>query len=78
MGTGRIAGTGLVLSGLFPEAHEIGILVLSEVPFSILMGLPLLREFPSLASWVGGGLHPGGGIPGGEAGRRIRRASHFD
>lgn len=43
----------LNLSGLFLKAHEISILALSEVPFSILIGMVLVREFPSPATWVG-------------------------
>lgn len=43
----------LNLAGLFLKAHEISILALSEVPFSIVIGMVMLREFPSLASWTG-------------------------
>ena len=43
----------LNLSGLYLKAHETSILALSEVPFSILIGILMVREFPSLASWTG-------------------------
>lgn len=43
----------LNLSGLFLKAHEISILALSEVPFSILIGMAVVREFPSPAAWTG-------------------------
>jgi drug/metabolite transporter (DMT)-like permease len=43
----------LNLSGLYLKAHETSILALSEVPFSILIGMILVREFPSLTSWTG-------------------------
>jgi drug/metabolite transporter (DMT)-like permease len=43
----------LNLSGLYLKAHEASILALSEVPFSILIGILMVREFPSLASWTG-------------------------
>jgi drug/metabolite transporter (DMT)-like permease len=43
----------LNLSGLFLNAHETSILALSEVPFSILIGMVMVGEFPSLASWTG-------------------------
>jgi drug/metabolite transporter (DMT)-like permease len=43
----------LNLSRLFLKAHEISILALSEVPFSILIAMAALREFPSPASWAG-------------------------
>jgi drug/metabolite transporter (DMT)-like permease len=35
------------------KAHESSILALSEVPFSILIGMFVVRQFPSLASWIG-------------------------
>jgi drug/metabolite transporter (DMT)-like permease len=43
----------LNLSSLYLKAHESSILALSEVPFSILIGMLLVREFPSPASWTG-------------------------
>jgi drug/metabolite transporter (DMT)-like permease len=43
----------LNLSGLYLKAHETSILALSEVPFSILIGILMVREFPSLVSWTG-------------------------
>jgi drug/metabolite transporter (DMT)-like permease len=43
----------LNLSGLFLKAHEIGIVALSEVPFSIFLGMLLVGEYPSLVSWGG-------------------------
>jgi drug/metabolite transporter (DMT)-like permease len=43
----------LNLSGLFLKAHEISILALTEVPFSIVIGMIVLGEFPPLASWTG-------------------------
>jgi drug/metabolite transporter (DMT)-like permease len=43
----------LNLSGLFLKAHEISILALSEIPFSIATGMIMVREFPPLASWMG-------------------------
>ena len=43
----------LNLSALFLKAHEISIVALSEVPFSIFLGMLLVGEYPSLASWVG-------------------------
>jgi len=43
----------LNLSSVYLKAHENSILALSEVPFSILVGMFLVREFPSLASWIG-------------------------
>jgi S-adenosylmethionine uptake transporter len=43
----------LNLSSLYLKAHETSILALSEVPFSILIGMILVQEFPSLASWTG-------------------------
>lgn len=43
----------LNLSGLFLKAHEISILALSEIPFSIAIGMIMVREFPSPASWIG-------------------------
>ena len=46
----------LNLSGLYLKAHEASILALSEVPFSILIGILVVRELPSLASWTGAGL----------------------
>jgi drug/metabolite transporter (DMT)-like permease len=41
------------LSAFFLKAHEIGIVALSEVPFSILLGMLLVGEYPSLVSWSG-------------------------
>jgi len=41
------------LSALFLKAHEIGIVALSEVPFSIFLGMLLVGEYPSRVSWVG-------------------------
>ena len=41
------------LSALFLKAHEIGIVALSEVPFSIFLGMLLVGEYPSRGSWVG-------------------------
>jgi DME family drug/metabolite transporter len=41
------------LSALFLKAYEISIVALSEVPFSIFLGMLLLGEYPSLVSWVG-------------------------
>jgi drug/metabolite transporter (DMT)-like permease len=43
----------LNLSSAYLTAHENSILALSEVPFSILIGMFLVREIPSLASWIG-------------------------
>jgi drug/metabolite transporter, DME family len=43
----------LNLSGLYLKAHEGSILALSEVPFSILLGILLVGEFPSLLTWLG-------------------------
>jgi drug/metabolite transporter (DMT)-like permease len=43
----------LNLSSLYLSAHETSILALSEVPFSIFIGMILVQEFPSLASWIG-------------------------
>jgi drug/metabolite transporter (DMT)-like permease len=43
----------LNLSSLYLKAHETSILALSEVPFSILIGILMVREFPSLVSWTG-------------------------
>jgi len=43
----------LNLSGLFLKAHETSILALSEVPFSIIIGMIMVREFPPLATWTG-------------------------
>jgi drug/metabolite transporter (DMT)-like permease len=43
----------LNLSSLYLNAHETSILALSEVPFSIFIGMILVWEFPSLASWAG-------------------------
>jgi drug/metabolite transporter (DMT)-like permease len=41
------------LSALFLKAHEIGIVALLEVPFSIFLGGLLVGEYPSRVSWVG-------------------------
>jgi S-adenosylmethionine uptake transporter len=41
------------LSGLFLKAHEMSIVSLSEVPISILLGMALLNEVPSLVVWGG-------------------------
>jgi drug/metabolite transporter (DMT)-like permease len=41
------------LSALFLKAHEISIVALSEVPFSIFLGMLLVGEYPALVSWVG-------------------------
>jgi len=41
------------LSGLFLKAHEMSIVSLSEVPISILLGMVLLNEVPSLITWGG-------------------------
>jgi drug/metabolite transporter (DMT)-like permease len=41
------------LSALFLKAHEISIVALSEVPFSIFLGMLLVGEYPSPVSWVG-------------------------
>jgi len=43
----------LNLSGLFLKAHETSILALSEVPFSIVIGMILVGEFPPAATWWG-------------------------
>jgi drug/metabolite transporter (DMT)-like permease len=43
----------LNLSGLFLKAHETSILALSEVPFSIIIGMIMVREFPPLVTWAG-------------------------
>lgn len=43
----------LNLSGLFLKAHETSILALSEVPFSIVIGMILVGEFPPPATWSG-------------------------
>jgi drug/metabolite transporter (DMT)-like permease len=43
----------LNLSSLYLKAHEASILALSEVPFSIFIGMVMVREFPSLAAWAG-------------------------
>jgi drug/metabolite transporter (DMT)-like permease len=43
----------LNLSGLYLKAHETSILALSEVPFSIVIGIVMLRELPPLATWAG-------------------------
>lgn len=54
----------LNLSSLYLRAHETSILALSEVPFSILIGMILLQEFPSAASWAGVTLILAAGILG--------------
>jgi len=41
------------LSGNFLKAHEMSIVSLSEVPISILLGMALLNEVPSLVVWDG-------------------------
>jgi drug/metabolite transporter (DMT)-like permease len=46
----------LNLSALSLKAHEISIVALSEVPFSIFLGMLLVGEYPSAVSWVGIGL----------------------
>jgi len=43
----------LNLSGLYLRAHEISILALSEVPFSVFIGMAMVGEWPTLASWTG-------------------------
>jgi drug/metabolite transporter (DMT)-like permease len=43
----------LNLAGLFLKAHESSVLSLTEIPFSILIGMIALGEYPSLLSWVG-------------------------
>jgi S-adenosylmethionine uptake transporter len=43
----------LNLAGLFLKAHESSVLALTEIPFSILIGMIALGEYPSLTSWVG-------------------------
>jgi drug/metabolite transporter (DMT)-like permease len=43
----------LNLSALYLKAYESSILALSEVPFSIFLGMLLVREFPSLLTWFG-------------------------
>ena len=43
----------LNLSGLYLKAHESSVLALTEIPFSILIGMITLGEYPSLLSWVG-------------------------
>lgn len=52
------------LSSVYLNAHENSILALSEVPFSILIGMMLVREFPSLASWIGVALILAAGVLG--------------
>ena len=43
----------LNLSALFLKAHEISIVALSEVPFSIFLGMLLVGEYPPPVSWGG-------------------------
>jgi len=43
----------LNLSGLYLRAHESSVLSLTEIPFSILIGMLALGEYPSLLSWTG-------------------------
>lgn len=54
----------LNLSGLYLRAHEASVLALSEVPFSILIGMILVQEFPSLTSWIGVAFIVGAGFLG--------------
>ncbi len=54
----------LNLSGLYLQAHESSILSLSEVPFSIVLGMLLLGEFPSVATWLGVALILAAGVLG--------------
>ncbi len=41
------------LSALPLKAHEISIVALSEVPFSVVLGMLLVGEYPSVVSWGG-------------------------
>jgi drug/metabolite transporter (DMT)-like permease len=41
------------LSGNLLKAHEMSIVSLAEVPISILLGMALLNEVPSLIVWGG-------------------------
>jgi drug/metabolite transporter (DMT)-like permease len=43
----------LNLSGLYLKAHESSVLALAEIPFSILIGMIALGEYPVLLSWTG-------------------------
>lgn len=54
----------LNLAGLYLKAHEASLLALSEVPFSIAIGMLLVREFPSLLTWVGVGCIVAAGVIG--------------
>ena len=54
----------LKLSGLYLQAHEISILALAELPLSILLGMVMVKEFPSLASWAGAALILAAGVIG--------------
>lgn len=46
----------LNLSILYLKAHEASLLSLSEIPFSIVFGMAVVREFPPGSTWVGVGL----------------------
>lgn len=43
----------LNLAGRFLPAHQSSILALSEVPFSVFIGMATLQEYPSAAAWAG-------------------------
>jgi drug/metabolite transporter (DMT)-like permease len=43
----------LNLAGRFLPANQSSILALSEVPFSILIGMATVQEYPSAAAWAG-------------------------
>jgi drug/metabolite transporter (DMT)-like permease len=43
----------LNLAGRFLPAHQSSILALSEVPFSIFIGMATLQEYPSAQAWAG-------------------------